>query len=434
MRIAYFSPLPPLKSGISEYSELVIYELAKCADVDLWVDGYQPVDRIKTNFPIIDYLQYPEKLNSLSGYDAVIYNMGNNPDFHSNIFEVSQKSPGIVILHDYVLHHFFAGYWLDFKQKPQSYIREMLYNHGSQGEMLAKEIVNGFKMPVWETDEVIDYPLNKRAICNALGVIVHSNFVRERIEHIGVPMKKINHPYFKNEIVLKEVKRSELEIPPNKIVLFSLGDLTPNKGIDVVLNALASDSYLMENCFYICAGREKSDYNIRAKVKDLNLDNVVKLPGRVSMDMLYKYLTVADVCINLRFPTMGETSGSAIRMLQIGKPTLVTKIGWYDELPDDCVVKIDTSHNIAEIKDRLKCLVSDEKARYGIGINASKHIKEEFSVELFVENLLDFCKELSPKLPVCQLVNIVSKEIHDMGIGEDSRIIDLIAEELFFLS
>ena len=71
MRLAYFSPLNPLQSGISDYSEELLPALAERADIDLFVDGFEPVNRaIRETFRINDYRKDPGVLTGLAGYDA----------------------------------------------------------------------------------------------------------------------------------------------------------------------------------------------------------------------------------------------------------------------------------------------------------------------------------------------------------------------------
>ena len=44
-------------------------------------------------------------------------------------------------------------------------------------------------------------------------------------------------------------------------------------------------------------------------------------------------MAACDAIVSLRSPTMGETSGSAIRALSLGKPLVVSDVGWFSELP-----------------------------------------------------------------------------------------------------
>ncbi len=54
---------------------------------------------------------------------------------------------------------------------------------------------------------------------------------------------------------------------------------------------------------------------------------------------LWGLLTVGDVCVSLRHPTMGETSGIAVRALSAGRPLVVNDVGWFAELPDEVALR-----------------------------------------------------------------------------------------------
>ncbi len=108
--------------------------------------------------------------------------MGNSPA-HRNIYQMLLETPGVVVLHDFVLHHFFASYYLEALRSPALYIAEMAYNYGIAGEELARTALRG-EQPIWE-QEPARYPLNKRVLDHARGVIVHSDF--------AAPARRINH-------------------------------------------------------------------------------------------------------------------------------------------------------------------------------------------------------------------------------------------------
>ena len=55
---------------------------------------------------------------------------------------------------------------------------------------------------------------------------------------------------------------------------------------------------------------------------------------------MWSLMAACDVLVNLRYPTMGETSGSVIRALSLGRPLIVSDVGWFSELPDDVVLKV----------------------------------------------------------------------------------------------
>ena len=74
-------------------------------------------------------------------------------------------------------------------------------------------------------------------------------------------------------------------------------------------------------------------------------------------------MAACDVLVNLRSPTMGETSGSVIRGLALGKPMLVSDVGWFGELPDGVALKIPVDdYEVATIAGALE-LAADHGAR-----------------------------------------------------------------------
>src|SRR6476620_6813446 len=110
LKLAYFSPLTPQRSGIADYSEALLPHLAENAEIDLFVDGFSPTNtEITSSFDVFDYKDSPAVLDGLLKYDAVIYHMGNDHRYHSGIYKVSREHPGIVVLHDFALQHFFWG-------------------------------------------------------------------------------------------------------------------------------------------------------------------------------------------------------------------------------------------------------------------------------------------------------------------------------------
>src|SRR5262245_27073456 len=130
MRLAYFSPLNPQKSGISDYSEELLPALAEKADIDLFVDGFSPTSKAITgSFQILDYRKKPDCLVQLDQYDAVLCHMGNSHRYHSGIFEVVIRHRSIVVFHDFALQHFFLERAREL-ENPNTYLDELEASHG----------------------------------------------------------------------------------------------------------------------------------------------------------------------------------------------------------------------------------------------------------------------------------------------------------------
>jgi len=118
MKIAYFTPLSPIKSGISEYSEkeLLPY-LKKYCKIELIIDkGYKPSNKfIKDNFKIFTYNKFQDN------YDLLLYHIGNNP-FHIYSYEFALQKPGVVVLHDAFIHHLVRRMTLG-KRESSKYVK-----------------------------------------------------------------------------------------------------------------------------------------------------------------------------------------------------------------------------------------------------------------------------------------------------------------------
>ena len=151
MKIAWFTPLSK-RSAIAEYSLWVANALAELCEVELWVSG--TADSRPTDLPVIDFGVDTNLLDGLAHYDLVVYNLGNHERYHFAIYEAAQKHPGVVVLHDRVLHHFFFGYWFS-RGRGSMYIRTMEAWYGAEGRRAAEDSFAGMRSPVWEDDEAV---------------------------------------------------------------------------------------------------------------------------------------------------------------------------------------------------------------------------------------------------------------------------------------
>ncbi len=123
MRIAWFTPFS-VKSAIGRYSQSILRQLLQHADVDLWLTSKE--EALRTEAPIIEYKEAGNVSEEvLATYDAVVYNIGDYLPFHIEIYRLSQRVPGIVVLHDFVLHHLFAGLMFIEQKNPDGYIALM---------------------------------------------------------------------------------------------------------------------------------------------------------------------------------------------------------------------------------------------------------------------------------------------------------------------
>lgn len=437
MRIAWFTPFTK-NSAIGKYSQVVTDGLSKSCEVDIW--SSESDNLLATKLKVIHYNSNDDLSQILNNYDFTIYNIGDFIGFHKAIYEISKKIKGLVIMHDLVMHHFFAHYYILDKNDPNAYINEMAMLYGVKGKDVAIESIGQKHVPIWETDEVMDYPFFEKTIEGAIGVIVHSKYLADRVKpkFLG-PVEIIYTPFYSYDSLKRNISmnRSDLGLPLDKVIIVSVGHVNKNKQIDKVIEILGEDKELAEKILYIIIGpyKENPSYfsHIMSIVKKHNLDNVVKFLGFQSEEKLRAYLSNADMFVNLRYPAMEGASWSLIEELYFGKPVVVINTGFYGELPDDCVIKIEPLNENIDLHRSLRKLIYDKHMREDIGIRGQKFAFENFNVDKYCNGFLKFLNDVQDSKPMLNLVDKVGKELGLLGASDDMGVIDKAAREIYLM-
>lgn len=368
-------------------------ELSKVYEVEVYVEnGFQVENtNIKENFIIREYAEFSKRYNDKQ-YSAILYHMGNNYSAHKEIYEFILKYPGIVVLHDYSLHHFFAAKTLE-QGNLDGYREEMLYCHGKEGLDEANRFLNGEISPIWESNS-LKYPLNLRILDHSAGIIVHSQFaknlLREQASYVPIEVVPIPAPYISSIDTIeleKEKARLELGIDQRDFVISSLGYANPTKRIDKVIEAISiiKSRQLIDNLKFYIVGEVAPSYPLKDIVKKYKLEKEVFFTGYVDLEGFDKYIAASDMCINLRYPTQGENSASLLKIMGHGKPVIATNIGSFSEFPDEVIYKI--GFNDGEIEEIIMAILNIFKSdRINLGKIILNYTSENNSMSVSVEN------------------------------------------------
>ena len=422
MKLAYFSPLPPQRSGIADYSEELLPYLAKEANITLFVDGFQPANsEVISRFEIRDYQKDPEALKHLGSFDAILYHMGNDHRYHTGIFETMVKHPGILVLHDFVLHDFFFNR-AQTRKDLRLYLEEVGLCYGETVKRVASDALAVGATPRIAT-EPVRFPLNDRIVRAAQGVIVHSNWSRHRLRSIapGALVEVIPHHITETVAGEEPVKSAK---PDGPVRIASFGLITPNKGIARALRALSA---LRErhNFRYTLVGEPNPYFDVSALIREFGLEDRVEITGHVDLMEFQSRIAETDIAINLRESIIGETSGSLCRIMAAGVPAIVADAGWFGELPNDAAVKLDMQHKTDELLQAyLEALMVDAELRTAIGANARRHVLAHNDIRQGAERYLAFISRVVERRSEANLVEIVATEIGALGIDAD---LDLLA-------
>ncbi len=432
MKIAWFTPLSN-KSAIGRASVLIVRELAKLADVEVWHSDSGPIHSVPATTTFFRNAKDPI-LERLAKFDLIFYNFGNHLSFHREIFLTALKYPGVAILHDFVMHHFFASYFLEELRDPAQYIAEMERLYGAVGLDVVKRSLQ--RERIWETDRVVEFPMFETAMRGALGVITHSDFFLEAVsERRTGPVCKIPLPY---EIPPTGIptKRESLGIPEGQLIVLTVGHANSNKRLETTIEVIGSDDKLRSKLHFLIAGPCDSQYQkqLEAISKKYGMQDRVQFLGYVSDEHLQLCLTHADICVNLRYPAFEGASASVIEEMYYGKPVVVSDTGFYTELPSDCVRKIRAHEEQLDLRAALLELL-DNTHRTSLGQRAREFAAATFLAEQYAREVVRFAWDVRSARPVYSLADRVASEFGRMGIASGMELPDTVSEacaELFF--
>lgn len=436
MRLAYFSPLPPARSGIADYSAELLPHLAEHLEVEPFLDdGVRVDDGLARRFSVRPQGSFPDLWRE-GRFDGALYHLGNNPDYHAQTCRALVEVPGIVVLHEAMLHHLVRGMTLD-RGDGAGYVEEMRYAYGRTGEAMAQRSLDtGIPLDVWR------YPLFERFVDRSLGLIVHNDFTARRVLASRPATRIVRIPH---HLSLGELPapgsyspaelRGALGLPENAFVVASFGFITPAKRLEVSLRAFARLRREVPDAVYLLVGEVSPHYDFQ-RVLTPELAPGVILVGRTELPDFLRYMLAADVAVNLRHPTAGETSGTLIRLLGLGKAVIVNNTGAFAEIPGDCCAKVDLDDTEEDLLfTYLLRLAQDEPLRRTLGDNARRHIATHNTLEGSARAYADFVRETvelnpQPYRPVpplapyprddvfSDLVRDTSAELFDLGIDE----------------
>jgi glycosyltransferase involved in cell wall biosynthesis len=395
MRVAYFSPMPPERSGIADYSALLLPALRKRLDVAVVRHGRKRAPR---------------------NADLAVYHVGNNPNAHGWIVDALRRRPGLVVLHDFVLHHLVAGLTIG-RRDGHGYLNAMEREHGVLGRLLAHAVLDKRIPPLWE-NRPEDFPLSGEILDRATGVIAHSRYVRDRVRAIGYesPVWVIPHPAW-------PVPPIEPEPVPSSPVFGSFGNVNASKRVPQMLEAFARVRRRHPGATLLLVGATSPGFDLERRLQRLGLDGTgVVRYDYVDERRLWALMAACDVQVALRAPTMGETSGTVIRALSLGKPLVVSNVGWFTELPDAVALKIPVGDGeIEALAVALEELASRPDVRSAMGDAARAHAEREHDLGRVAELYASACEQAAGAAAVDEAVlREVSEAAAAVGIEPGS--------------
>lgn len=367
MRLAWFTPLPPMPSGIADYSSELLSLIAEVAEVEVICprSGLFHRTRAPSGIPI----RQPERFRP-DRYDAVYYHLGNNP-WHEFVYEASLRHSGICVFHDVVMHHLTAHAMVESRHQLDRYERLLRAEHGEPGGRLARLRILG----VASEFEKFLFPLSGHVVRRARGVVVHSLDSRDRLHaaagDIGVPVEVIPHHAGAPPPQVAGIDRSEarrrLGLPQDAFLVGHLGFVTLPKQPGALVAGFARLYRDRPEARLVVVGADNTGGAFERTARRHGIHRAVVSTGYVDLVAFYLNLKALDAVVNLRYPTAGESSGTFARALAEGRATIVNNYGSFAEVPRDVALKVEVDGDqAAEVGEHLVRLAGDPELRRGL--------------------------------------------------------------------
>lgn len=369
------TPLPPLASGIAQYSADLLHGIG---------DGWPVVVHAEAGSSAAAVRQ-----RVLTGRAARVFppdaraivQIGNS-GYHRIAFERAARPGALLVLHDLVLHHGRLGELLR-RRGGAEYRRLMATRYGVEGNRIADLVLRG-RAP----DDLSAYPLSEDFVERAALTVVHSQHGRERVRLLvpGATVMRVPMGIPLPQLIERGEARERLGLPTSAFVIASVTHVNPYKRLPVVLRALRRLVDRLPEALLVVAGSVAPGVDLARQVRLLGLERHVRLLGYVSDAEARLVVRAADACVNLRWPSAGETSASLLRMLGAGRPVLVTDDAMRPEFPADAVLPVPVDRFEDELlAELLLLLATDDELRARAGAAARAFVEREHSLAVMIE-------------------------------------------------
>jgi len=353
--VGFDSPLPPARTGVADYAASLLTALRRHGTV---------------------------QVNSRHA-DVRLYHVGNN-QLHRDIYRRALARPGVVVLHDAVLQHFFLG-----ALREHEYVAEFVYNYGEWNCDLARQLWRG-RSSSGLAQRYYTYPLLRRIAEVAHAVIVHNPAAARMVKEHAPAARVVEIPHlFASPELPSEGEvlryREMLGLSPRQFVFGVFGYLRESKRIMNILRAFHRVHRIVpQSALLICGDFVSRDLQ-RAAMPLLGAPGVLRL-HHVPEREFWLAASAVDACINLRYPGAGETSGIAVRLMGIAKPVMVTTGEETARYPETACFRIPPGvAEKASLTEHSVVAASLPESAREIGKRGAEHIHSFHSLERVAE-------------------------------------------------
>ena len=331
--------------------------------------------------------------NDYDSLDLVIYHIGNNVAFHKGIYEMAWSYPGLVVLHDVNIHQFlYEGYFNTAKEK--YYRNALLEGYGEAGRKYYEDIKQ-----IRTFHDIWKFPMSHALAKRSKGMIVHSNWALKQFEEIdnvyAVPLAS-NTAERCGDADARVKLFKKLGLSERCFLVASIGFVNKLKRIHKVLDALKiliDRGYPVQ--FVLCGQLTDPGFDFDERCRSLGIESRVIKTGYLNGHDFKTILQNTDVVVNLRCPSMGESSAALMDAFAYGNACIVSNYNQYAEIPDSVCWKADVDHmEIPQLVAFLEVLLRNPDTKRQLGHNAFRYVRDYASFALAANYYQDVISRL----------------------------------------
>jgi glycosyltransferase involved in cell wall biosynthesis len=332
--IAVFSPITPRMSGIAEYTEQLLLHLGEECGADIFIEDYKPAHHaVREKFACYHYSAFVRR-HARRPYRSIIYQLGNNA-LHAYMLPFIEHYPGIVVLHDYSL---LGLYRLLAQKFGEAYSCKLRFKH----EYPDADSNCWDHLQSLDTLSHFDFPMTHTLLRYSRRIVTHSRWLSSQLEEIAglPPIEVVPMGAAFNHVLADRPGKAELRrryyLPEDAFVIVSMGVINRLKRLMEVVKAFRDFQLEHRNSYFVLIGPAEPDLlqQMNRFLAQTGIKHCVRFLGHRETSELYDVLALSDVCVNLRYPSMGESSATLMAILAMGRPALVTPIAQFSEFPD----------------------------------------------------------------------------------------------------
>jgi glycosyltransferase involved in cell wall biosynthesis len=387
LRLAFFSPFRPQKSGIADYSEELLPHLAAFAEIDLIAGPYQVANEALRQFRVRTAAEF---LGDHAAYDAAIYQVGNKLHHHGYMAPCMRAVPGILVLHDYCLQYLTLGLTLR-EGRFRALVDALRPAHGRRARGIAARLL-------CNTIDPDRFSFAWPFLSWSKAVIVHSRFARDLVRKDAPekPVRVIPMGVPDSDAATTAVQlRSRYGLLPADFVLASVSTLSSAKRLDVVLRSLRELKGDLPNLKYLVVGGGNLGDEARRLIRELALEETVVFTGWVGNEDYRGLIALADAIVDLRYPSGAETSASLTRAIAIGKPLILSEQGSFLEIPADFSIKIPVGSEGTLLGKAIRRLAGDGELRATMARHSREYFLENLQLPQAARSCAEFAAEVA---------------------------------------